>query len=69
MTDTHRRVEITNVRAVVATDIQLVDGLYRRAVRILGEPVTNETPTEILEVIVNSDERADLEITAPEQRF
>lgn len=69
ITDTHRAVEIEDVRAVIVTDIVTADGVSSRAIRILGEPVANGTPTEIMQIVIRSATKADLELKAPEQRF
>ena len=70
ITDTHRAVEIDDVRGVVVTDIVSVDGIHSRAIRILGEPVEGGTPTEVMQIAISFDGgKADLELMAPEQRF
>jgi hypothetical protein len=69
ITDTHRAVAIADVRAVVVTDIVTSDGVSSRAIRILGEPVADGTPTEIMQIVIRSGSKTDLEMKAPEQRF
>ena len=68
ITDTHRRVEITEVRQVIVTEIMTAEGVSSRSVRILGDTGA-EQPAEIMEIINRSNTKGDLEMKAPEQRF
>ena len=68
ITDTHRRVEISDVRQVIVTEIVTAEGVSSRSVRILGD-IGAEQPAEIMEIIIRSGTKADLEMKAPEQRF
>ena len=68
ITDTHRRVEITEVRQVIVTEIMTAEGVSSRSVRILGDTGA-EQPAEIMEIIIRSNTKGDLEMKAPEQRF
>lgn len=68
ITDTHRRVEISDVRDVIVTEIVTADGVSSRAIRILGDTGA-EQPGEVMEIVIRSGAKADLEMKAPEQRF
>jgi len=68
ITDTYRRVEISDVREVVVTDIITADGMNSRSIRILGD-MGGDQPTEVMEIVIRSATKADLEMKAPEQRF
>lgn len=68
ITDTHRSIKATEVREVVVTEAVQVDGIWSRAIRVLGD-VGAEKPGEILEIVITSPDRADIDLSAPEQRF
>lgn len=59
--DLHRKVEITDVRDIIVTDIVEADGLHRRSIRILGD-VGSGQPAEVMEIVVNSATRSDIEL-------
>ena len=67
--DRHRKIEITEVRRVTVTEIVTADGQSSRAIRIFGEPVANNLPVEVIEIVIASADAAHLKITAPEQPF
>ena len=70
ITDTHRRIEVSEVRDILITSIvQNEAGDYVRSIRILGTPTANSQHTEIVELVLKSESRADLEIDAPSQIF
>lgn len=68
ITDTHRSTTVTDVRQVTVSAPVEVDGKYRRAIRVLGD-TGGDQPAEMIELVIVSDNREDLAITAPEQRF
>jgi hypothetical protein len=64
------RVEITAVRDVqVSAAVDDGTGGYVRALKIFGETQGSVGPALILEVVIQSDTRQDLNITTPELSF
>lgn len=63
--DRRRSIVVTDVRDITVGEIVTEGGVSRRAIRIYGEPVANNQPVEILEVIVESGDRNDLQVDAP----
>jgi len=64
------KLEITDVRDVQVTDV--VDdgsGGFVRSVKFFGEPNASAGPALILEVLIQSDAKADLNITTPTLSF
>lgn len=60
----HRKVEISTVRDIIASDIVQADGLYRRSMRILGD-VGSGQPAEMMEIVVSSTTRSDIGLSSP----
>jgi len=70
VTQVSSKLEIRDVRDVDVTEI--VDdgtGGFLRAIRIFGEPNASAGPALILEVLIQSDTRSDLDITTPTLSF
>jgi hypothetical protein len=70
VTQISSKLEITDVRDVQVTDV--VDdgeGGFVRSVKFFGEPNASAGPALILEVLIQSDTKADLDITTPELSF
>lgn len=65
---TRQRIEITEVRDVVLTEIVSQNGEFMRSIRIYGEP-GGPTDWPVLEVQIRSATRSDIEITTPELGF
>jgi hypothetical protein len=64
------KIEITDIRDVQVTDA--VDdgaGGFVRSVRFFGEPNASAGPALILEVLIQSDAKPDLNITTPTLSF
>lgn len=64
------KLEITDVRDVQVTDV--VDdgsGGFVRSLKFFGEPNASAGPALILEVLIQSDAKADLNITTPTLSF
>lgn len=68
ITDTHRKIELTEVRDVIVTDIVDADGLFKRSIRILGE-TGGDDPGEVMEIVVSSATKADIELSAPANEY
>ena len=70
ITPLQSRVEISHVRDVQVS--QIVDdgsGGFVRALRIFGAPEGACGPAPVLEVLIRSQTRGDLDITTPELSF
>lgn len=70
VTQVSSKLQITDVRNVQVGDV--VDdgpGGFMRAVKIFGEPSASAGPALILEVHIQSDTKADLDITTPTLSF
>jgi hypothetical protein len=70
VTQISTKLEITDVRDVQVTDA--VDdgaGGFVRSVKFFGEPNASAGPALILEVLIQSDVKADLNITTPTLSF
>lgn len=63
--DTHRRIDINDVRDVVVTEVVAAEGRSMRSIRIMGEPIVNNKPTEIMEIVLSSENASDIELAAP----
>ena len=66
--DLHRKVEISNVRDIIVTDIVEADGRFVRSIRILGD-VGASQPAEVMEIVVSSATRSDIELSSPGYDF
>jgi len=65
---TRHNLAVSEVRDIQITDIVLVGGVYTRAIRIYGEPGGTQAPP-VVELVVSSPDRADIEVMAPERGF
>jgi hypothetical protein len=66
LTQISSKLEITDVRDVQVTDV--VDdgsGGFVRSLKFFGEPNASAGPALILEVIIQSDAKTDLNVTTP----
>lgn len=68
ITDQHRKVSITDVRDIIITDIVDADGLFKRSIRILGDIGAAE-PGEVMEIVVSSATKSDVELSSPGYDF
>ncbi len=70
VTQVSSKLEITDVRDVqVGEVVDDGEGGFIRALKIFGEPSASAGPALILEVHIQSDTRADLDITTPTLSF
>ena len=64
------KLEITDVRDVQVSDaVDDGSGGYVRSLKIFGEPNASAGPALILEVLIQSETKSDLDITTPELSF
>jgi len=70
VTQISSRVAISEVRDVQITEV-VEDGAggYVRAVKVFGAPEASAGPALILEILIQSEAKSDLDITTPELSF
>ena len=64
-----QHLSLTNVRAIVVTEIVATEDGFTRAVRFFGEPVINGAQRLLLDVTLTSAYRASLEVSTPVFQF
>ena len=69
ITDTHRRIVVSEVRDVIVTETIADGGGYARAVRIMGTVAGTEGPAEIVELVLTAEAADNLKFEAPVQSF
>lgn len=70
VTQISSRVAISEVRDVQITEV-VADGTggFVRAVKVFGAPEASAGPALILEILIQSEAKSDLDITTPELSF
>lgn len=64
-----QHLSLTNVRAIVVTEIVATEEGVTRAVRFFGEPVINGAQRLLLDVTLTSTDKASLEVSTPVLQF
>ncbi|WP_316207408.1 hypothetical protein [Bradyrhizobium sp. SZCCHNR3118] len=66
-----QKLEITDTRLITVSDLvqDATDGTWIRSVRFYGDPTVNGAPTQFVEIVTRSENKADLEIQAPGFKF
>lgn len=64
-----QNLSLTNVRAIVVTEIVATEDGFIRGVRFFGEPVVSGAPRLILEVTLTAADKASLEVSTPVLQF
>ena len=64
-----QHLSLTNVRAIVVTEIVVTEEGFTRAVRFFGEPVVNGAQRLLLDVTLTSTDKASLEVSTPVLQF
>ena len=64
-----QNLSLTNVRAIVVTEIVANEDGFTRAVRFFGEPVASGAPRLILDVTLSASDKASLEVSTPVLQF
>lgn len=64
----HQKLRVRNVRDIIVTEIVTEDGLFKRSIRILGE-TGGDDPGEVMEIVVSSATKADIELSSPGYDF
>ena len=64
-----QNLSLTNVRAIVVTEIVPTEDGFTRAVRFFGEPVVNGAQRLLLDVTLTSTDKASLEVSTPVLQF
>lgn len=66
---TGQHLALSEVRAVVVTEIVATGEGFTRAVRFFGEPVVNGAARLILELTLTATDKASLEVSTPVLQF
>ncbi|WFU52301.1 hypothetical protein QA639_21580 [Bradyrhizobium pachyrhizi] len=62
----HQKLQVEDARLITVSDIVAgTDGVYVRTVKFYGDPYVSGAPTALAEIVLRSENIADLEIQAP----
>ena len=64
-----QHLSLTDVRAIVVTEIVATEDGFTRAVRFFGEPVVDGAQRLLLDVTLTSSDKASLEVSTPVLQF
>lgn len=66
----NQKIEITDVRDVLVSEaVDDGNGGFVRSIKFMGEPEASAGPAPVLEVMIQSETKTDLDITTPEMSF
>lgn len=68
ITDAHRKTVVTEVRDIIITETVDDGGTFVRSIRILGD-IGGDDPAEVMEIVVSSATKTDIDVTAPGYEF